>query len=253
MYITKVKLKDKGLSGAEIEYITKEERSSRFADVPITKEPPHPVHQDLEDLFKSLRVHILELHHMIPPKLDKGEKDSIIADTEVICVEYTGGTITLKGEFQSFGDKVLKLKTVTEEHDEYSNWEGLKILVENIQRETKEYLNGTKKIKDEELLLKWTRAKKKEHIINEDNIKTFSQGEIDQMLDGIVNEHKLVVPAMTDYNDELQIPPDQIIEITPNNLDPNPRRAKKNKDKVKVIETSPAGGMYIKNQEEEDF
>lgn len=187
--------------------------------------------------------------------MDKGEKDSLMADTEVMEVNYEGGAITLIGQKLSLGDKSLKLKThKIEEHDDYPNWKGLKVLVENIQYETKEYLNNTKKINDKELLLKWTRAKKKDTLVNNDNVDAFTPEQIQKMLDGIVNNKKLEMPKFEDYNEDLQIPVDQVIEITPPSLDPNPKRAKRTKEKMKVMESTPDGNMFVKTQEaEEDF
>jgi hypothetical protein len=144
MYITRVKLKEKGIGGAEIEFLQQEERSGRYSNVPNTKEPPHPVHQELEDLFKDLRFYLLDIFKIIRDNMTKEDKDSLIYDTEVTELTAEGDYIVLNGILKE-GEKSLKLKTYkVEQADDYVNYEGLKAIVDNIMSETKEYINGTK-------------------------------------------------------------------------------------------------------------
>lgn len=254
MYITRIKLKEKGISGAEIDYRNIEERSGRHSQVPITKSPPHPIHQDLENLFKDLRFYILDLYGMITEKMSKEDKDSVIYDTEVEELTAEGEYIILKGKLK-VGDKFLPLKSYkVEEADDYRNFEGLKAVVENIISETKEYLNGTKKVTNIELIQKWSKLKNKTQV-NEDSIKTFTPEEIAKMANDIFNKNKVELPSTPEMEDEVIIE-SQTIELNqwPEKPEKHEKKTKKiKKEKVKVLETMPNGDMYVKDQEEEEF
>lgn len=155
MNIKLVKLKSAGLKGSEVHYTIEEVKGNRKSTTLIKKYPKDPVQKDLENLFKDLRTHLLDICQ-ITEGIDEDQAKFLILETEVTGVEFDLDGFILHGEKEVFGNKRIKLNTPKlEEIDNYHGFEEVMDIIKNIAAETKLYLEGEKKVSDEELVQRW--------------------------------------------------------------------------------------------------
>jgi ribosomal protein L14E/L6E/L27E len=160
MIIKAVKLKNNGFNGLAVDYLTEVIKANRKT-MKLTKDfPKDPIHKDLENLFKDLREHLLDICE-ITQKMDEKEKMFIIHESEVTGVEFDTEGFVIHGHKQIFGNKKYALNTPkVEEIDAYYKFEDVMDIMRSIATETKLYLDGEKKVSDEELVERWVAAGK---------------------------------------------------------------------------------------------
>lgn len=169
MNIRKIILSEDGFRGAEVHFFQEKEKSGRPMMV-LTKEyPKNPIHFGLEKMFKDLRLPLLEICGYVSDDMDKNVVAQLLMETSVSGIEMDSEYIVLSGEKAVFDGKYIKLKTCKlQESDNYVNWEIVKELAKGIEAETKEYLNGTKKVDDLEVAIRFLEAGKGKGITLED-------------------------------------------------------------------------------------
>ena len=92
---------------------------------------------------------------------DESEMKFVILETKVTGIEFDPDGFVLHGEREVFGNKEVKLKTPkVEEIDNFYGYENVKEIISQIIAETKLYLEGDKKVSDEELAQRWVEAGK---------------------------------------------------------------------------------------------
>jgi hypothetical protein len=160
MNIKLVKLKNNGFHGIECQYYIEEVKGTRKSNTLIKKYPKDPIHKDLENLFKDLREHLLDVCD-IAPGIDEKDKMFLIHECEVTGVEFDSEGFILHGHRQVFGNKKVVLNTPkVEEIDNYHKYEEVMDIIRQIAAETKLYLEGEKKVSDEELVQRWVESNK---------------------------------------------------------------------------------------------
>lgn len=160
MQIKTVKLKSSGFAGAEVHYFIEEVKGNRKSHTLIKKYPKDPIHKDLENLFKDLREHILDIRELTH-NMDEKDIMFTIHDTEVTGIEFDSDGFILHGYKNIFGNKKALLDTPKiEEIDNFHKYEEVMDIMRSIAIETKLYLDGEKKISDQELTERWIEAGK---------------------------------------------------------------------------------------------
>jgi len=160
MNIKKITLKNNGFNGAKVVYILPETKGKRISNTDMVKSPKDPIHKDLEDLFKDLRIHLLNICQMSNQK-DEDQMKFMLHETQVVGLEFDSEGFVLHGEREVFGNKNIKLNTPkVEEIDNYEGYEDVVAIAKDILTETKLYLEGEKKVSDEELTQRWIEAGK---------------------------------------------------------------------------------------------
>ena len=194
MNIKSISLLEAGFKGAVVKYLREEQKNGRPFINEVTEKRKHPIHLSLETMFKDLRFHLLDITGLLRGDEDKAMKDYTIADCEVTGIEFDAASFTLIGEKKVFADKTIKLKTckVTDE-DMYDQFETVQNMITAIVEETKEYLAGTKKVDDVEVLQRWVNAGKSKDLTPEtlssytpEQLKEFAVSLIEKNFGGIV-------------------------------------------------------------------
>ena len=178
MKIKKINLTQSGFKGAEVHFLEANDRGV----LELTKKGfKNPIHFAMEKGFKDLRFHILSVYGIINDSMDVSVQAQLILESEVDSIELDGGSIVLLGSHNYFEGKSNSLKTFRiDESDGYEHWEDLKSLVEGIVEETTLYMQGSKKVEDSELIMRWAQAKKSTEI-TEDKVKGLSPEQLKDM------------------------------------------------------------------------
>jgi len=160
MNIKTVKLRGNGFNGAEVHYFIEEVKNNRTVMTLIKKYPKDPIHKDLENLFKDLRTHILDLCE-ITTSMDKSQVKFTALETNVTGIEFDPDGFIIHGYKETLGDKKLPLNPPKiEELDNYDKFQDVMDIMRSIALETKQYLEGSKKVSDMELTERWLEAGK---------------------------------------------------------------------------------------------
>jgi hypothetical protein len=163
MNIKLVKLKKGGFHGAEVHFYIQETKGNRAYNTAVKKYPKDPIHKDLENLFLDLREHLLEICQM--KTADETQMKFIALETSVVGVEFDTDGFILHGERSIFGNKSIKLNTPkVEESDEYPAFQEVMDIMRDIATETKLYIEGEKKVSDDELVERYLSAKRDKHM-----------------------------------------------------------------------------------------
>lgn len=241
MNIKLVKLRDGGFKGLETHYILDEIKGSRISHTPIKKYPKDPIHKDLENLFKGLRKNLLDICQ-ISANVDDDQIKFLILETEVTGIEFDSDGFILHGRKEVIGNKCVILNTPKiEEIDGYSDYENVLDVIKDIITETKLYLEGEKKVSDEELTQRWIEAGKEKGM----TIETFNNLPLDEQRDFATSilENKfgsIVLHSGLDIEDESAnlIDPKDVFVIGDENETVIPigeSKSKKNKKKSEPI------------------
>lgn len=127
----------------------------------ITEKKQTPVQLKLENLAKSLRVNLLEVCRVVSPQLTEDDTKFIIQECEIVSIEINEDWFTISGTLLAFEDKAIKLKTPkVSSADGYEKYDMVQDIILEIKNECKEYLSGTQKITNEEIVLRWIQAGK---------------------------------------------------------------------------------------------
>lgn len=162
MNIKKIELQSGGFKGATIVFTAQIFKNNRpFLNETVEKRK-HPIHVDFENLFKELRVHLIELFKMNSNgRLSEAELKTLILETDVHSIEFDNDSFMIKGESEVFGDKKIDLKTCkVQQSDDYEGYEDVRNIIENLKTEATSYLDGLKLVSDREMMLRYIEAKK---------------------------------------------------------------------------------------------
>ena len=161
MNIHKISLKGNGFNGMHAHYFIEEVKNNRTVMTPVIKKPKDPIHKDLENLFKELRVNLLELCEMIDDRTEEGELKFKLLETNVTDIEFDSDGFIIHGYKETLGDKKLPLNPPKiEEIDGYDKFQDVMDIMRSIALETKQYLEGSKKVSDMEIAERWVAAGK---------------------------------------------------------------------------------------------
>lgn len=230
MNIKKIVLQGSGFKGAVVTYLREEEKNGRPFINEVTEKRKHPIHLSLEKMFKDLRYHLLDITGLLRGDEDKAMKDYTIQECEVVGIEFDAASFILSGEKKVFADKAIKLKTckVTEE-DMYEHFETVQNLIQAIVEETKEYLAGTKKVDDVEVLQRWVQAGKSKELTEEslknytpEQLLEFGRKLIENRFGGIVlldNDMDISNVDVSEANEELKKAEEETIVIGTTTVD----------------------------------
>lgn len=259
MNIRKVSLNDSGFKGCEVHFFEEVEKNGRKSMELTKKYPKNPVHLGLEKLFKDLRIHLLEICGLVNDQTDKDIKDMTINQTFVDTVEFDTECIIISGEKQVFDEKYIKLKTCKlQAEDEYEHYESLRAIVDSISDEVKEYLAGSKKVEDAELILRYAQMKHKEDEFNEEKLKTYTPEQLKEIatkiiekgLGGIVMLPTDLEPDEAVLNEtvqelvtEFEIKDDA--DVIPIDIPAETKKSKKTKKQDKVLVSDEKGNLSV--------
>lgn len=251
MNIKKITIYDDGLRGLCASYIKEDPRDGRLFINTVDDERKCPVHSELEKEFKNLRLNLLEICEIIKDRKEEDINKFLMIETKITSIEMDHDGFKLTGEKLLFGTKTMKLPLpkVTEE-DEYPYFDEVVECINRIIKETKEYLAGTKKVEDRELLERWVSDKHKEKEFG-DKLETISPDQLAEMVDKITEKG---LNAKIELPDDAVIEPiktdfaiDEEIDLT------KPEKVKKGRKKKvepdKVLVSDEHGNMSVANQE----
>lgn len=149
--ITSVKLTDGGLSGLEATYTKTENKNGRDFIAKHKDDKPYPIHTELEETFKWLKGHLLDLCNY---SQDKEERAALLELTEVTEIKHTekGFVIygTMKGETKHFP---LQTPLMTED-DGYAEFFDVTKILNALCTEVEAYLLGSKGMSDKAYVMK---------------------------------------------------------------------------------------------------
>lgn len=183
MNIKTVKLTQGGFKGAEVHYFIEEVKSNRTVMTLIKKYPKDPIHKDLENLFKELRSHILDLCE-ITTSMDESQVKFTVLETNVTGIEFDSDGFIIHGYKETIGDKKLPLNPPKiEEIDNYDKFHDVMDIMRSIALETKQYLEGSKKVSDMEIAERWVAAGKDKSM----DMETFKGLTAEQQLEFCTN------------------------------------------------------------------
>jgi hypothetical protein len=161
MKIAAVKLINGGLKGIQVKYETTKEQDGRTFITEHTDIKKTPVHQNLIENFRSLRVHMLMLMGY-----SESQAESLMNNSAVIISEVVSGAedFLIKGQLELSniaGTKHITINTpkITED-DEYEGFIEVMKIVDSIWKETKEFIDGKAKMDDKQLVMDFYSKKK---------------------------------------------------------------------------------------------
>lgn len=181
MLISSVKLVNNGLKGIEVTYAMPTTKNSRsFLDEHKSKKKA-PIHDELEELFISLKPFILDICDYTK---ETREKD--IIETELSEIIYSDKGFILKGKKCVLqGDKTIDLKTPLITGDDYVKFIETTKILDRIYDEVKLYMSGEKTLSDEQIVIKFNEKKEEFDI---DTFKKLSKQEQREKATEILNQ-----------------------------------------------------------------
>ena len=87
----------------------------------------------MEDLFKDLRIHLLDICKLNNIRLSDAERNSLVLETEVTSIEFDNDSYVIIGETEVFDDKHIKLKTCKVQDGDYENNEEVRSIIERLK------------------------------------------------------------------------------------------------------------------------
>lgn len=211
MNIKKITTINGGFGGCTVVYLREEEKNGHPFINEVTEKRKHPIHLSLETMFKDLRYHLLEITGLLQGDEDKMEKDYAIQECEVTGIEFDASSFTIIGQKKRFADKYIKLKTCkVDDGDMYLHFETVQALIQSIVEETKEYLAGTKKVDDVEVLKRWVAAGRSKELTEE----TLASYNSDQLKEFAVRLIENKFGGMVLIQDDAKISEEEIQEVT---------------------------------------
>lgn len=161
-----IRLVENGFKGCSVEYLEEEKKNDRTQMVLTKKYPKRPVHLNIERGFKGLRQHILAIYGYTD------NMEQLIQETHVDVIRLDGESIILEGEKLRNDEKYIPLNTrKIQPEDGYEGYEDMIKIIESIQKEVISYLEGSEKVDDVEVALRWVRAGKVKGVTEEEITK----------------------------------------------------------------------------------
>lgn len=163
MTIKKIKVKNQGLHGLEVVYMKPILKDGRTTMCELTEKRKHPVHIGLETLIKSLRINLLEVNRVLAANSDEDEAKWLLSECEITEIAFDEDYFQLTGTLLAFEEKFITVKTPkVDSGDNYDKFRAVMDTINEIVTEVKEYLAGTKKVDETELVVRWMQAGKSE-------------------------------------------------------------------------------------------
>lgn len=154
--IRKVTLSSEGLKGLIIEGTLETVKENRIAINGFKDTVKHPIHLDLEEKIRDLRLHALSIAGLITDSTPKSEKSSLIGGCNVLSFEMSEDYFVIKVESRVFDTKYIKFSTPkVDSSDGYEYFEIVNQLLRDILIEVHAYMKGLKKITDEEITVRY--------------------------------------------------------------------------------------------------
>lgn len=156
MKINSIKLNNDGLKGLVVNYaqdFTKDGRT--FLDEAPGYKRKAPIHQELEDLFESLRPYLLDIcgYH-------EASREGDLLDTTITGITYNNKGFIIVGKKKVLsGDKTIPLITPLLNEPSYPDAEEVYVILDNIYEETQAYMSGLKSMTDEQLVMKFNEGR----------------------------------------------------------------------------------------------
>jgi hypothetical protein len=156
MEIKKIKLIDGGFKGVLVTYLRPEVKKNKTFINEVTEKRKYPVHLDLDRPFKDLRFNLLDIAGIIRGDMDKGDVDFTMAECDVDTIKIEGSTFVLGGTKTVIGNKSIRIETPKiDQHDDYQYYDTVMNMIKTIIEETKQYMEGTKNVDDNEVAVRW--------------------------------------------------------------------------------------------------
>lgn len=149
-HIKKITLSENGFKGLKIDHLVEEQKDGFPFLTPTKSEPKYPIHLGLENKFKELRKHLLNVCQICQNPRDEDEFTYATNDTEVTSIEMASDWFIIGGEFR-IGDKKIKLKTYEVEEPDYHEFKQVMDIIKEIKAETREYVAGNRQLSTDEL------------------------------------------------------------------------------------------------------
>lgn len=176
MDIRKIKLNSGGNKGAEITVVKPDQMNPKFTKEVIEKRK-YPIHNDLDQLFKQLRYHALNIADMIHSDMDKLEVDYAVSDCEIDGIKTEGSEFLIIGKKRCRMGKYMKIETPKiDSGDEQEGYGEILDIIGKIKDEATQYMNGTKMISPEEAVIRMIESGKCE-VKGIDNYSTMTDDE----------------------------------------------------------------------------
>lgn len=154
--IRKVTLSSEGLKGLIIEGTLETVKENRIAINGFKDTVKHPIHLDLEEKIRDLRLHALTIAGLITDSTPKSEKSSLIGGCNVLSFEVSEDYFVIKVESRVFDTKYIKFSTPkVDSSDGYEYFDIVNQLLKEILIEVHAYMKGLKKITDEEITVRY--------------------------------------------------------------------------------------------------
>lgn len=154
--IRKVTLSSEGLKGLIIEGTLETVKENRIAINGFKDTVKHPIHLDLEEKIRDLRLHALTIAGLITDSTPKSEKSSLIGGCNVLSFEMSEDYFVIKVESRVFDTKYIKFSTPkVDSSDGYEYFDIVNQLLRDILIEVHAYMKGLKKITDEEITVRY--------------------------------------------------------------------------------------------------
>lgn len=154
--IRKVTLSSEGLKGLIIEGTLETVKENRIAINGFKDTVKHPIHLDLEEKIRDLRLHALSIAGLITDSTPKSEKSSLIGGCNVLSFEMSEDYFVIKVESRVFDTKYIKFSTPkVDSSDGYEYFDIVSQLLRDILIEVHAYMKGLKKITDEEITVRY--------------------------------------------------------------------------------------------------
>lgn len=183
MDVVSVQLSQQGMKGGKFKYREAMERHNRAVVDPVKRETKQPIHLGLEKQFKDLRHHILAIYGLIDKDMKVHDIDYLVNRTTVDGVDMDSDGIILTGKLSKYNDKDLPLVTYNiVDGDDYDSFDELQAIVDTIKEEAVEYLKGTKKVENKEVILRYAQMAHKESEITEEMLDKLSSEQIEKMV-----------------------------------------------------------------------
>lgn len=188
MEITKITLAADGFKGTTIEFLENAQRGEKEYLFPHKVSPKNPIHFSLERLFRDLRIHLLEIYGYVNGQ-PKPQIDKLMFETRVDTLAWDNDSITLGGRKQTIGDLEVKLPAFkVSEEDCYEHYNSVRAIIENIEREAKDYLQGNQNIEAEELALRWIESGRSK-TVTEEQVKALSPAELKKWVNNMIESN----------------------------------------------------------------
>jgi len=231
MEIKKIKLVNGGYKGIELSFLETEVKENKKAVGETTRKRRFPIHLALETHFKSLRFFLLDIVGIVRGDMDKNYIDYTVADCDVHTLKLEGGAFKILGTKKCVGGETPIETTEIEPKHEYEHYDTVVNIIKAIKEETVEYMNGTKKIDDNELAVRWIRSGKDKNFDQEryDNMTTQERADyhidIIQKLGGFVTMQDDIIEDNEENREILELKPDDTFELNAEEIEIPLRKA----------------------------